>query len=376
MSRRILYINTPSYIGGAEVSLLTLMSHLDPSRYQAQLLTSSAGSLTESAGQLGIPTHIYPLPGLSRRHPYPHLSSILRLTRTIRQQRIVLLHTNCDASLLPARYAARLAHVPFVSHVRDFVRYWFLPRNLAGLKKAEVVIANSTAIARACQASGISAYRLRTIYNPIDIDTFSTVTAVAAARFRNEIECPVDAPLIGLIGQVQAIKGHREFMQAALRLAASNETTHFVIVGSATGADDQAFAREMEEIATSSPFSNRFHFIGYRTDVPVIMQALDILVVPSWNEPFGRVVVEGMAAGRAVIGTNAGGIPEIITTEVDGILVPPRDSDALQSAILRLLNERDIRSQFGLQAQLTARRFTIDQHVEQMQALYDAVLAQ
>ena len=104
------------------------------------------------------------------------------------------------------------------------------------------------------------------------------------------------------------------------------------------------------------------------------MKALDILVVPSWMEPFGRSVVEGMAAGCAVIGTRAGGIPEIITDGVDGLLVPPRDSQALYTAMQRLLHDDSLRSLLGSHGQQSANRFGINTHVHQVQALYKSIM--
>jgi glycosyltransferase involved in cell wall biosynthesis len=105
------------------------------------------------------------------------------------------------------------------------------------------------------------------------------------------------------------------------------------------------------------------------------MKAIDILAVPSWMEPFGRVAVEGMAAGCAVVGTAAGGLPEIITDGIDGILVPPKDVDALTTALYRLAAQPDLRRVLTKEGACTARRFTAHRHAGQMQALYDSVLS-
>lgn len=374
MTRRVLYVNAPAYVGGAEISLLILMSHLDASCFQSALLTSQQGNLAQYARNLNIEVFINPLPGLRRRYPYPHLAGILRLALLLRQQQISIMHTNCESSLIAVHYASLLTHVPFVSHVRDFVRGWFWPQNLRALKAARSVIANSNAIADTCRSAGIPSQRLVTIYNPIDLEVFNNAVASDSAGFRQEIGCAAATPLIGIVGQVQEIKGHREFIEAALKIASDEPTVHFAIIGESNGTVDQMFSAEMQAIVSHSPYADRIHFTGFRTDVSAVIKALDILAVPSWMEPFGRSVVEGMAVGCAVIGTRAGGIPEIITDGVDGVLIPPRDAQALYAAMQRLLHDENLRRFLGGQGKQSASRFSINSHAQKMQALYHSVL--
>ncbi len=370
----LLYTNTPTYLGGAEVSILTLMRHLDRSRFTPYLLTTADGDLSRAARESGIGVTLNPLPGLSRKRPLPHLRGIRNLSNLVHQQHIDLIHTNCDSSLLPVRYAAALNRVPFVSHIRDFVRGWFNPVNLRVLQSARAVIANSDAVASACRTAGIPARRVVTIYNPIDVGAFSEVSPDGIDTLRRDIGCPAGVQLIGIVGQVQEIKGLREFIQAALKIAENEPDVHFVIVGDANGDVNRQFMQEMKGVIQHSSYSDRIHFTGFRTDVPAVMKAIDILAVPSWTEAFGRVVVEGMATGRAVVGTRVGGISEIITDGVDGLLVPPHDVGALHVAIQRLLHDAEMRGNLGRRGQQTASRFSISKHVMQVQALYDSIL--
>jgi glycosyltransferase involved in cell wall biosynthesis len=104
------------------------------------------------------------------------------------------------------------------------------------------------------------------------------------------------------------------------------------------------------------------------------MKAFDILVVPSVDEAFGRVVVEGMAAGCPVIASRVGGIPEIITQGQDGIMIPPKDTSSLVEAMLHLTRDAELRSRLTEEGRHTAQRFTAHRHASQIQAIYDDIL--
>jgi glycosyltransferase involved in cell wall biosynthesis len=269
-------------------------------------------------------------------------------------------------------WASRLTGIPYVSHVRDFARGWFQPGNLEALNRAARVVANSQATARACISAGVRAAGVVTIYNPVD--TAQQLQSSKSAM-RSELGIPSDAFVVGLVGQVQPIKGHAEFVTAALQIAAQAPDAHFLMVGAAPpDPEAQQFAQELHVTINASHYADRFHMLGFRNDVSQLLAAMDVLCVPSWNEPFGRVAVEGMAAGLAVLGTSAGGLPEIITGEVDGLLVPPRDTAALEAALLRLRCEPDLRTKLGERAASSAQRFGVDQHIRAIENMYDTVL--
>lgn len=372
--RRVLYTNTPSYIGGAEVSILTLMQHLTQERYAPVLLTSSDSTLALTTRQRDIPVVINPLPRFRRRKPFARMLSIIRLIGLMYLLHIDIVHTSCDKSLQPVRAACRLTRLPYVSHIHDFVRDWYKPGNLEALRAARAVITCSKAVTQRSIAAGLESARVRTIYYPIEIDAFSNVTPQEAAAFRAAAHIPADATVIGIVGQVQSIKGHREFMHAALELAANEPAVHFLIVGASFGDEDQRFATEIQDQAKQSPFKDQFHFMGFRSDVPIIMKSLDILAVPSWNEPFGRVTVEGMAAGCAVVGTRAGGTSEIIKDGIDGCLIPPKDAQALCETLHQLICLPELRKQLGSAAVVSAQKYATKPRVAEMESLYDSIL--
>ena len=376
MNCRVLFINTPRYIGGAEISLLQLMHRLLVEGVELRLLTSGAGPFEQRARELGISTLCQEFPWFSRRRPWCYGASVYRLARLVRRDHLQIIHTKCDHSLKYVQLATRLVRVPFVSHVRDFSRTWFQPRQVAVLNGAARVIANSKATAEACVGAGVDPDRVTVIYNPIDVGTLRHVSVEAAAQERRVLGIPSNALIFGIVGQVQPMKGHAEFMSAALQVAERIPKAHFLVVGAAPP-DDEArrFACDLERQARSSKWSDRFHFVGFRADIGPLMRTIDILTVPSWNEPFGRVAVEGMAAGCAIVGTRAGGLPEIITDQVDGLLVPPRDASALAAAWLNLYLQPALRTRLCERGAFTAERFGVERHVQAVKGVYEAVLA-
>ncbi len=374
MSRRVLYVNTPTWLGGAEISILALMANLDASRYVPHLLTSGDGPFPDRVCKAGTSVSAQEFPWLSRRRPWRYAQSILHLVQLIRAEDIDLVHTNCDRSLPYVMRASRLARVPYVSHVRDLVREWFRPRNTAALKKARCVIANSHAVAQVCADHGIGKGRIQVIYNPIDTARFRQEPVDSGAAVRVSLGIPADAFAIGLVGQIEPLKGHEELVLAAPHVLSQIPDAHLVIAGGAFTSELRAFEAHLRSLISEAGLSERFHFLGFRDDVPRVMRALDVLAVPSHTEGFGRVVVEGLAAGCAVVGTHVGGIPEIITHGLDGLLVPPQDVEGLSAAIIQLAQDRELRSRLRANSMSTAKRFDTRRHVDRVQTLYDSVL--
>jgi glycosyltransferase involved in cell wall biosynthesis len=374
VTRTVLYVDSVPYLGGAEISLLLLMGCLDPNRYVPYLVTSEEAELARHARDQGVEVLLQRFPWLSRRRPWIYAGSVWRLWHTIRQRCVSLVHTNCPHSLRHVRQACRWSGVPYVTHVRDLRHAWFQPGQLARLNRARWVIANSQAIAKAFAAEGVQPNRVRVVYNPFDIARFQREPSASGLEVRASLGIPSDAFVIGIVGQIQAIKGHEELIRGAPQVLSQVSNARFLVAGAAFTEGCRAFQSHLYRLITHLGLTARFHFVGFRNDTPALLKSLDVLAAPSWSEPFGRVVVEGLAAGLPVVGTRAGGIPEIIEDGVDGLLVPSRDPDALAAAIVRLARDSRLRATLSERGPGTARRFDVKHHVDQVQALYDSVL--
>jgi D-inositol-3-phosphate glycosyltransferase len=147
---------------------------------------------------------------------------------------------------------------------------------------------------------------------------------------------PKNGPIIGVLGRLDPQKGQEILLRAVPAVALKHPHAHFVIAGEET-AGEAGYKARLEGLCRTMGIEQRVTFLPFTNDVPRLMAALDAFVLPSYSETYGLVVIEAMAMKRSVIATNAGGVPEIITHAKTGLLVPPRDPDALGRAIHALL---------------------------------------
>ena len=185
---------------------------------------------------------------------------------------------------------------------------------------------------------------------------------------REEFGIPRAAPLLGVVARLEAEKGHRHLIDAMPAILEAAPDTWLAIVGEGSQADAlKAQARNI---------SDQIVFTGRRDDVSAITADLTVAVLPSLREAQGISILEAMARRRPVVASAVGGIPEVITSGVDGILVPPADPSALAVAVRSLLGDASLRQRIGEAGYRTvADRFSIDAQVKRIEAVYDEELA-
>jgi len=175
--------------------------------------------------------------------------------------------------------------------------------------------------------------------------------------------------VVGTVGWLLPIKGPMFLLKAMEAVWQSHPDTSLVYVGKG----------EMEEELKNEAFrigvSDRVTFLGWRDDVPEIMQLLDIFVLPSLNEGMGRVLVEAMAAGKSIVASDTGGIPDLIKHGHNGLLVPPKDSNRLAEAIITLLKDTHRREEMGKNGKLLAKIYSVESMVNKIETLYEELLA-
>jgi len=171
---------------------------------------------------------------------------------------------------------------------------------------------------------------------PVGIDLKLFHPNVDGTSIRKEFNIPLDVPLIGIIGMLRGDKGHKYFIEGANLLLQKNQNVYFLIVGSGIG--KETTAKELKKQVKTLNLEKRIIFTGYRKDIPQIIASLNILVLTSiCGEAMSRVIPEALAMKKPVIGTTIGGIPEVIQHKKTGILIPPKNSEAVANAIKFLL---------------------------------------
>jgi glycosyltransferase involved in cell wall biosynthesis len=242
------------------------------------------------------------------------------------------------------------------------------------------VIAISKHVARTFDPNHLAA-RLEVIDNPFDLAKLDPGQIDREAA-RTRLALPRDAVVLGLVGQITPWKGQEEAVRALARVRCTHASALLLIVGetkfvaSATRHDNRAYFRRLQEIVADLRLGDAVRFLGEREDVPQILRACDVALVPSWEEPFGRVVVEAMAMGVPVVATAIGGPAEIIRDGIDGVLVAPHQPSALASAITELLDDPVRRCAIGGEARTAAlARFDHRRHAAAVSRIYDEVVS-
>jgi glycosyltransferase involved in cell wall biosynthesis len=176
----------------------------------------------------------------------------------------------------------------------------------------------------------------------IDLQQFNPAK-YTRSQARTFFKLPQHNRIVGVLGRLDPQKGQEVLLRAVPALTRKHPNIHIVVAGDET-AGEPGYKARLENICKTLAIEKRVTFLPFTNDVPRLMAALDIFILPSYSETYGLVVIEAMAMKRPVIATNAGGVPEIITNGETGLLVPPRDSDALSGAIHSLLTNARLRS--------------------------------
>jgi L-malate glycosyltransferase len=383
---RVLIVNHTSSVSGGELSLLDLMRAL-PDWVDAHLACPE-GELARLARSQGATVFVIPATDVSFRwHPVRTPSGLLKASRAVAAVRRLtvrgkphLVHANSVRAGLICAAATAGGSIPLMVHVRDL-----LPENRGGQlvrrivsRAAVLVVGNSEFVARKF-AVPRSRARLRWVHSPVDLARFNP-GFVDRASARRALGLPATAPILGVVGQLTPWKAQDDAIRvtAALRhefpkiqLAIVGEAR---FVGAATSHDNRSFVENLLTMADAPDAEGSVRFTGQRSDIPIVMRALDVLLAPSWAEPFGRSIVEAMAMGTAVVASSVGGPAEIITDGIDGFLRPPRRPTLWTEPVTRLLNQPALRAHIGAAARTRAASFRLEHHALAIAELYKEAL--
>lgn len=366
---RILFVDHVGVLAGAEWSLLDLARH---HRFSCRVVLLADGPFREALEAEDIPVSVIAAAGSVGRvtrqgsilRTLPALPSLvsmtLRLARAARS--FDLIYANTQKAFVVGGIAGLLARRPVVWHLRDVMtaqHFGALHRKLAitlANRLCARVIANSDASANAFSEAGGQADLVTVVHNGVSSAAFDAVSSVDVDQARKELALG-DVPVIGVFSRMSQWKGQHILLDALPDLPG----VHALIVGEALFGED-AYADDLRHRAEELGVADRAHFLGFRTDVPVLMRLCDVILQTSVSpEPFGRVVVEGMLAERPVVAMKAGGPLEIITNGIDGVLVDPDDAGALANAVRDLLSDEQRRRVIAEAGRKTAlSRFSVE----------------
>jgi len=370
---RILYIDQTAELGGAELSLFAEVTNLP---HQASVLLFQDGRLREMLEGAGIAVEVLASAEAARQvkkgsglvSVLAAAPAVLRLVYAVaaRAKQHDLIYANSQKAFVVGALAAALTGKRLVWRLRDVLDETHFSASLIKIVvrlanwKASCVIANSEATKRAFGQAGGDLSRAFVAYPGIDERPFAAVTDDQVAAMRAELGVG-EAKLVGVFGRLSAWKGQDVFVEALARVPG----VVGVIVGGALFGEE-AFEKTLREKIVALGVQDRVRLLGFREDIPVLMRAMDVVVHCSVAaEPFGRVVVEGMLAGKPVVASKAGGVMEILEDRVTGLLVEPGCVAGLATAIGAAATGAPAVASAGYE--LARGRFTVGATMRQIQ---------
>jgi glycosyltransferase involved in cell wall biosynthesis len=297
------------------------------------------------------------------------IGSIARVARGCGAQ---LLHVTGLKASLAARAAARLVHAPVIVHTHDFNTPVFtrpLQKLLARPTDVGICVSESTR-EPAMRAYCTRAERTFVIHNGIRLSDIAAVEADARAQVRAELGLDGRHTVIGMVGRMYPVKGHREMLEMLEAVVTRLPLVRLLLVG------DGPERPACEGLAAELGLTEHVRFLGQRGDVPRLLSAVDILAMPSRTEGLGLAAIEALAAGKPVVAYAVGGLCEVVRDRVDGRLVDAGDRHAFVRALIELIESEQQRVSYGANARRHSMRFSLENHVQRLMECYSVALAE
>ena len=291
------------------------------------------------------------------------VGALVRLRRLIRERRVSVVHTHSSVDSWLGSLAAKSLGRPVVRsrHVSIPIRHTLVYR------LADRIITSGEAVRATVVAAGIAPKKIVSVSAGVDTEQFHP--GVSGKSVRDELGLG-GMSVVGLVANIRGSKGHNVFLDAAREVLKMAPDTRFLIVGDGVGFDEvKARVRQMG-------LESRVLLTGFRRDVPEVMAALDVLVLPSVrSEATSQVIPQALAVGTPVVGSDVGGIPELVRDGETGRLVPPGDPAALAGAILASVREPERSRAMARAGQaLILSQYTFDAAMARTTAVYRALL--
>lgn len=359
-SIRTLHVETGMHSLGGPAQVVYLMTGLRDRGHEAILVCPKGSSVSRHAAAAGLDVITVPL------RTDLDLSFVLRLLRIIKRVKpdIVHLHSRRGADIMGG-IAARLAHVPAVvlsRRIDNPVR-----RGLISYLKygplCDRIIAVSNGVAKALIKGGVDTAKITRVHSVADAKKYQKKGS--EEKVRAEFGLDEDTNVIAVISQLIERKGHRFLFQGAPKILESFPKTAFLILG------EGRLENDLRKLAASLGIEDKVIFAGFRNNIGELLSIVTVLVHPATMEGFANCALQAMAAEVPVVATAVGGMPESVQDGVNGILVPPRDVDALADAVTRLLGAPELRRTMGEAGRrMVEKQFSVDGMVEGVLAVY------
>ena len=362
--------------GGAENLMPTILGNIDKDRFEQRvcvLQVRNGNPVAEELQAIGIPVDFVPVPKLK------NLSNLPRLLNYLRKEKPDVVHTQLEFSATLGCLATRLLGIPNVStfHVIHdpgtvkltqwrFKFMWTSYRYFANIILAVSDIVRDNII----ESGNIPPSKVVTLHNGIELDRFSSQSEEKTPISKNDFDIPEDAIVLITVAVLRPPKGLQFVLEAFPQILEEVSNAYYLIVG------DGEHRQALEEKAETLRITDHIRFAGYRSDIPDLLALSDIFILPTLNDAFPTVLIEAMAAGKPLIASRIGGVPEIVQENINGILVPPGNPDAIRDACIRLIQNDDLSEKFSKASiEIAREKFDITAQVDKLEKLYTDLIS-
>lgn len=365
-------------VGGMQTHLVDLISGLDPKKYEPIVIAPFSKQLEKRLDKLHLKSIWINIE--DKISLIKDLKSISKLRRTFKHLKPDIIHIHGNKSALVGRIAANLARTQalIIVTVHNFLIYQqanlfkrkvacWIEKYLA--KGTHKIIAVSARLKNSLVSiEGIPENKIVTIHNGISMKKWDEFSSVPS--FRVSLEISEDAFLVGNIGRLVWWKGHKILLESLPILLKNHPEVVILIVG------EGPEMNQIKKVAVENNLQKQVKFLGFVPDIRPYLSIFDVFVLPSLKEPFGIVILEAMAAKRPVVATRAGGVPEIITDGVNGLLVESGNPEAIAEGIDRIISNPELREKVAEQGYRDVRsKFSLEKMVEETEKVYQKALA-
>jgi glycosyltransferase involved in cell wall biosynthesis len=382
---RIVYLNHTGLVSGAERVLVNMLHGLDRSRYEPFVICPAEGNLStliqaEDVECVAAPAVVARFTWRPDRL-WKAIVSLGKAVAAVRQRLAWLDPDLVHANTLRAGIIASLAAIGtgrlVIWHVHDILPNHPLSaaiRFFAWSMRRTQIIAVSHATANSFCGPLPFGNRVHVIHNGTDLSEFP-LKQCGNTEFRKRMGIPEEAFLVCAVGQICARKGLLELLEAFERTSESAPQMHLAIAGKVVFAHEERYFESLLRAVAEPGMSGRVHFTGEVRDVSGLLQAADLLVLNSRQEPFGLVLVEAMASGTPVLATRVGGIPEIVEDARNGWLVEKDDTAALSRKLVELSQDRGLLERIAQAAHYeTCPQFSLERFQSRLHSLYAEII--
>ena len=312
-----------------------------------------------------------------RVDPIEDIRAFFSLWALLRREKPAIVHTHTYKAGILGCWAAKMAGVPiivhtphghiFFGHFSPLVTRCFMIIERLTAAIVDRMVALTEGERRDYLAFSVAnAHKMVTIHSGVNIDQFMKVKRNGREK-RRSLGLNTNGFVVGTIGWLLPIKGPMYLLKAMAEVWQYHPDIQLVYVGKGD------LEKELKGEAYRTGVSDKVKFLGWRDDIPEIMQILDIFVLPSLNEGMGRVLVEAMASGKPIVASNVGGIPDLVKHGHNGFLVAPGDANGLSLAIKKLIEDEQLRLEMGARGRTMARDYGVEEMIKKIDDLYTSL---